>query len=1046
MNRILFKYHEHGNIGLKIYKRILSIAVIFILVVSAISVVMYGSGLAASRSSSSLSQKITADLGKMPGRLQPSQSMFSVQFNETGLPTGTEWSVNVSGTNYDSTSQSISLSLPAGTYSYAINNTIHFYAPSIQGHFTITDQNVLEQVNFHGKLSVTGYENLYTKQFDANSSSLANNQSVFPVYGIFDGFSHNFVILGYGNSQVYLVNQYSPSTITSFNGPSSPLAVDYNHNNGNLYVINSTAVFMYNSTGSLLASDYLGSYLISVAYNPINGQVMVGSMNGGLYFLNGATLLDIGAMDNITLLGSQSIAYNSALNQMEVINDSAQNGNIIFLDGTDKPVSKVNATGTLLSLLYNPSSESTYYVSLQNTQSSTYVLNSTGSHRIPGTANSYGLGVSQYLNSILVTNTLNGTVQLINSSTNEPNYVIQDSGVPLIPLVGPGNSSMFLINPMEDALDVVTTNSIAVNVNFREYGLSPSTKWDVTVGGQTISTNGSVIQFFEIPGNHNYSVGPVSGYVTPIPGSFNAQGIETNVTITFSRTYSVSFMESGLGSGHTWSVSLGGMTVSADWNSDIVFSLPNGTYFFSVPPVSAYAASPDSGYLNVNGSDENISLNFSTNAYNMTFNSSGLPAGKSFNLFINGLEERSNGTSFTYNAIPGSYSYYIPSISGYYPEVASGTVLVSDSNVTVNITWLPYLFKVNFTETGLPLGFAWSIHIGNNMELNSSTANASANLPNGTYSYTFTSGNSSWAGGSGLFTVNGSGKQISIHFIQVVYRVEFMENGLNTGSYWSVMVQGGPSSGTYADSTHVYLQNGTYSFTATSSNSSFANVIGHFMVQGSNTSVKVPFTLNTFNVTFVESGLQGEKLWGVYIPGSGSHTTEATSLNITLSVGEHSYAPLSVPGYNSTTGGIFNVVGSNLTVPVNYTPVPHVKTLYNITIFELGLPRNFQWTVTLNNTTETAHPGGFFVYGLSNGTYNLSVESIGPHGKIFSMHFDLKLIVFGTNQYLYVLFYGPYAWLIIDFAVHSHGGFSESVGHHDQGFSVAQDIVASTRY
>lgn len=1046
MNRILFKYKQHSNPGLKIHKGILSAAVIFILLVSAISVVDYGSNSAAVDALSSHAQQITSDLGRLPGPEVPSPSQFSVQFNETGLPTGTEWSVNISGTTYASTNQSILLSLPAGQYSYTVANSIDFYTPGIRGQFSVTSQDVIKQVNFHGKLSITGYENLYTKKFDASHSSLGTNQSVFPVYGILDSYSHNFVVLGYENSQVYLLNQYHPSMITSFRGPSSPVAVDYNHNNGNLYLINSTTVFLYNSTGSLLTSAYLGSYLISVAYDPINGQVMVGNMNGGVQFLNGATLSTVSTLKSITVIDSQSFAYNSALNQMEVINDSAQNGNIVFLDGTNTPVSKVNATGILVSLVYSPASGSTYYVSIRNAMSNTYVLNSTGSHMIPGTGNSFGLGISHHLNSILVTNTMNGTVQLVNSSTNDPTYIVQASGVPLIPLGDPGNSTIFLINPMEDALDVVSANSMVVKVNFRENGLRPSTGWGVSVGGQNLNSTANVIDFYEIPGIYNYSVTPVQGYVTPLPGNFTANGVEINVSVPFARTYSVSFKETGLPSGSKWSVNLGGRTLEAGWNSSILFSLPNGTYFFSTSSTPSYTASPDRGYLTVNGTGISAQLNFSINAYNLTFASSGLPAGHSLALFINGMSEKSNGTSLTYSAIPGTYSYYIPSISGYYPEVASGTVLISDSNVTVNVKWLPYLFKVNFTESGLPQGYAWSVHLGGSLDLNSSTSNASAYLQNGTYSYRFTSGNTSWIGGSGIFTVNGSGLQISVHFEPMTYRVDFFEKGLNPGTYWSVMVYGGPSSGTYGNSTHLYLQNGSYSFSAETSNSSFASVIGHFLVQGGNVTEVVSFILKTFNVTFVESGLQGGTFWGVYIPGSGNHTTDGTSQNITLPVGEHSYAPLSVPGYNSTRGGNFVVVAGNLTVYVNYTLIPHPVELYNITFFELGLPHSFRWAVTLNNTTETALPDGYFAYQLSNGTYNLSIESIGPSGKVFPMHFDLNLIVSGTNQYVYVLFYGPYAWLIIDFAVPAHGGFSATVHHHDDGFSVARDIVATTRH
>ncbi len=1046
MNSILFKYNKHGNTGLRIHKGILSVAVIFILAASALSMADSGATPAASQSVHAFSQRIVSDIGKLPIPQTPSPSQLKAQFNETGLPTGTEWSVNISGTAYSSTGQSIMVLLAPGSYSYIVRNPIGFYNPSPQGHLTVTNQDVKIQVDFHGKLSIAGYVNLYSMQFDSNSSALSTNQSVFPVYGLFDAYSHNYIVVGYQNSEVYLIDQHDFSKIAGFRGPASPVSVDYNHNNGDIYVINSTTVFIYNETGSLIASSYLGSYLVTVAFNPINGQVMVGNLYGGLYFLNGTTLAVMEEINSITVLDSQSIAYNSALNQMEVINDSAQNGNIVFLNGADKPVSQVNATGTLISLIYNPSSSSTYYVGLQSSLSRAYVLNSTGTHLIPGTENSFGLGLSQSLNSVLVTNTQNGTVQLINSSTNDPIYTIQGAGAPLIPLSAPGNSTFLVVNPMEDALDTVSYNSVVVKVNFLENGLPSTTRWNVTINGQQESSTTNVVTFYEIPGTYGYSVGSVPGYVTPVPGQFTARGPETNVSLSFIKTYSVTFSEQGLPSGMFWAANLSGSTVSGPWNTSIHFSLPNGTYFFSIPSSGVYTASPDSGFITVNGTTESVSLNFATSTYTLSFISSGLPPGHGLNIFINGIDEKSNGTSLNYSAIPGSYSYYIPAINGYYPEAASGTAIVSDSNVTVTVKWLPYLFRVNFTETGLPTGSPWEMHIGNNLAMNSTSSDMSANLQNGTYSYTFVSLNSSWKGGSGIITVNGGVLQVSLQFTPVMYKVTFTERGLEAGSYWSVMVQGAGSSGTHANSTQLSLQNGTYTFLAESSNTSFSTLNGHFTVNGSDMAVNLSFSLKVYNIKFTESGLQEGTLWGIYIPGSGNHTGDGASLNVTLPVGEHSYAPLPVPGYNSSSGGLVNVVSGNLTVHVNYTLIPHSRALYNITFFELGLPEGFHWSVTLNNTTKVALPDGFFAFQLPNGTYNLSIESIGPHGKIFSMQYELELIVFGTNQYVYVLFYGPYPWLIIDFAVPTHGGFSSTVNHHhESGFSVARDIVAATK-
>lgn len=63
--------------------------------------------------------------------------------------------------------------------------------------------------------------------------------------------------------------------------------------------------------------------------------------------------------------------------------------------------------------------------------------------------------------------------------------------------------------------------------------------------------------------------------------------------------YSVTFVESGLPPGTTWSVTLNGVTKSSTSNS-ITFILPEGTYSYSVITPSGYSIYISSGIINVN--------------------------------------------------------------------------------------------------------------------------------------------------------------------------------------------------------------------------------------------------------------------------------------------------------------------------------------------------------------------------------------------------------------------------------------------------------------
>lgn len=1024
-------------------------AVAVIIVASAISVMDSGNV----QDNASISQVLTHDNSLLSNLLNSTSTTpdFNVYLNETGLPTGTLWTANISGINYTSNNSSIHVLLPQGIYSYNLSNSLNFYTPEPNGYITVLNSDVSKNVAYNGKLSVTGYANLYSEKLVDNPSTLTTNQSVFPVYGINDAYSHAYVVLGYSNSLIYEVSQYNQSIITSFRGPTSPVAVDYNHINGNLYILNSSTVFQYSSTGAFISSEYLGGYQISIAYDPANGQVLVGNLYGGVYFLNADTLAVTGINNNITVFGSQSFTYNSALNQMEVLNDTSLNGNVVSLNSANNVVSVLNGTGTLMSIEYNPESNTTFYVGFQNSQSYTFILNTTGNHMISGTAGSYGLGYSHFLNSVIITNSQNYFTQLVNATTDQITYSIPESGMPMLPLTADNSSSFLVINPMEDALDVITPNSFAVKLNFTENGLSTSTPWSVTLSNYTIGTKGESILFYEIPGNYGYTISQPTGYISPKSGSLTASGSTVNISLTFVKTFNVSFHALGLSPGTTWGIVFNGTLVNAQYPNPINVTVPNGTYQFSVDGKTGYSSSPSSGFIAVNGGPVSVNISFSPVIYSINFVSNGLPASTLWGVVINGIQEKSITPTITYNAVPGNYSYSILPVQGYYPQISHGSVQVTASNVTVQVTWKQSLFQVNFNETGLPSGTGWSISPGNNLVLNQTGTNASIYLGNGTYAYSFTSANSSWEGGQGSFTVSGSELWVTLDFTPVLYRVSFIQSGLNNDTYWSVAVTGSTTtSSSYGNEVSLELQNGTYSFSAATSNTSFSSFNGIFTVYGSGITVNFTFQLLAYNVTFVETGLSGNSLWGIVIPGLGNFTTRNAWINISMPLGVHSYSPLPVSGYNSTPGGYIDVTGGNLTVAIVFTPLPSPVSLYNITFFQMGLPESFHWTVQLSGFNETSAADGAVLFLLPNGTYNLTIITIGPSGKVFSTNLSIPVKVNGHDQLFYVLFYGPYPWIVFDFClIHHHNGRDHGDSNHgDQvhTFSVSRDIVAVTRY
>ena len=103
--------------------------------------------------------------------------------------------------------------------------------------------------------------------------------------------------------------------------------------------------------------------------------------------------------------------------------------------------------------------------------------------------------------------------------------------------------------------------------------------------------------------------------------------------------YSVTFSETGLSIGTTWSVSLGGLERSSD-TSSVTFEESNASLPFSVGPVAGLSATPDSGVLVVTGGAVFSTIAFATASYPVTFRESGLLSGTAWSVILAGSSSR----------------------------------------------------------------------------------------------------------------------------------------------------------------------------------------------------------------------------------------------------------------------------------------------------------------------------------------------------------------------------------------------------------------------
>ena len=210
--------------------------------------------------------------------------------------------------------------------------------------------------------------------------------------------------------------------------------------------------------------------------------------------------------------------------------------------------------------------------------------------------------------------TLNGKTYLLKNNsysfqlTNGTyNYMVETSDKIYKPSV---YSSQITVNgkPLEIA---ITFHEVKYNLTFTETGLKSEMIWNLVFNNKSYTLLNTSYVFHLENGTYAYwatstDYRNISGYVT-INGANKFLGISFIL-----QGYSVTFTETGLSSGTSWSVTLNGTTESST-ASTIIFSEPNGTSSFTVKSVSGYAISPLSGNITVSGHNTAQTVTFTQN-------------------------------------------------------------------------------------------------------------------------------------------------------------------------------------------------------------------------------------------------------------------------------------------------------------------------------------------------------------------------------------------------------------------------------------------------
>ena len=323
---------------------------------------------------------------------------------------------------------------------------------------------------------------------------------------------------------------------------------------------------------------------VAAAFDPANGYIYVADSGcSTVSVINGSTNKVVATVNVES--GPQAVAFDSANGYIYVANQGS--GNISVINGsTNKVVATVNVGSEPDAVAFDSANG---YIYVANVYPNNVSVIDGSTNKVVATIDVGSWPVSAAFDStngyIYVANIDPNNVSVIDGSTNKVVATVNVVSYPEPPrydsasaAFDPANGYIYVANFCSNNVSVIdgSTNKVVATVNV---GSSPE--------GEA----------FDQSNDYVYVVNCESGTV-----SILAMG----KPIT---TYFVTFKESGLTSGTSWSVTLNG-TMESSTTSTITFSVPNGTYTFSIGTVTGYNSLSSSGSLTVSGSSVSTNIIF----------------------------------------------------------------------------------------------------------------------------------------------------------------------------------------------------------------------------------------------------------------------------------------------------------------------------------------------------------------------------------------------------------------------------------------------------
>jgi len=552
-----------------------------------------------------------------------------------------------------------------------------------------------------------------------------------PVSATYDGASDDVYVTNFGSDNVSVI--HGTAVVGTVPVGSEPDAAAYDGGNGYVYVAdyNASNVTILSGT-SVVTTVPVGTEPDAAAYDPENGLVYVAN-----YWDDYVSVLN-----NTSVQGSVPTDSEPS----DVVYDSG-NGFVYVVNYDDDDVTVINGTVRLTTVNAGSGPD---FATYDSTNGDVYVTNfDDGTVTVlNGTSDAATITVGSGPDSavfdsatgfIFVTDSAAGNVSVLDGSSSvvdttvvanitvgmDPEYAAYDGS----------DGDIYVANNASANVSVLGLPGVAqYAVNFTESGLPAGTTWSLTLNGTPLSSTSASIVTTEPNGSYAFTINTKASYTSsPSSGTITVDGAGKNQAIVFTpipATYAVSFVQSGLPSGTTWSVTFNGSTSSSGTDSITFTGIPNGTFSYTVGALTGFNATPSQGTIKVAGHPVSTSIVFSKppssptttssspsttgwygvigaivaalvvllllfivlwrrKEHSVTFTQSGLPAGMGWAVTLDGTTRSSSSSEVRFPKRNGSYAYRIDPVAGYVASPASGSVEIRGTDQSVAVKFAP---------------------------------------------------------------------------------------------------------------------------------------------------------------------------------------------------------------------------------------------------------------------------------------------------------------------------------------------------------------------